>query len=319
MDLEWLQDFVSLANTGSFSKAAEQRHVSQSAFSRRIMALENWLGTTLVDRHTHPVSLTDAGSQLVRTANQVIRTIYRTREDYGGGVAGQGRVLKIGVANHLSIHFVPHWLRKVAPNLKDRKFQFVTGLKAGLGFVELLKEQSLDFLLAYNGSVSREDHDAGLFESVVLGEDVLVPVCRTSFMVGQLYKFPASREYPLPYIGYMPGSALSNKVNRLTSRQGSRVHLKAIIETGTAETIKAFVLGSYGLAWLPRLAILKELGDGVLTVLGDARHLIPFNIELTRCTANSRPDVIITWEKLKVRMKHVASTGNAVTGTGTTG
>jgi len=300
MELEWLQDFVSLANTGSFSKAAENRHISQSAFSRRILALENWLGTALVDRHTHPVSLTDAGSQLVQTANQVIRTIYKTREDYGGGVAGQGRVLKIGVANHLSIHFVPHWLKKVSPVLKERKFQFVTGLKAGLGFVELLKEQRLDFLLAYNGSVSKEDHDAGLFESVTLGEDVLIPVCRTSFMVGQLYEFPASKELPLPYIGYMPGSALSNMVNRLTSRQESRVHLKAIIETGTAETIKAFVLSGFGLAWLPRLAILKELGEGVLTALGDSRHLIPFKIELTRCIANSHPDVIMTWEKLRV-------------------
>jgi len=299
MELEWLQDFVSLANTGSFSKAAEQRHISQSAFSRRILALENWLGTTLIDRHTHPVSLTDAGSQLVRTANQVIRTLYRTREDYGGGVAGQDRILKIGVANHLSIHFVPHWLKMVSPSLKDRKFQFVTGLKAGLGFVELLKEQRLDFLLAYNGSVSKQDRDAGLFESVTIGEDVLIPVCKTSFLVGRLYEFPASKDFPLPYIGYMPGSALSNMVNRLTSRQESRVHLKAIIETGTAETIKAFVLGGYGLSWLPRLAILKELGDGTLTALGDDRHLIPFNIELTRCIANSHPDVIMTWEKLK--------------------
>ena len=300
MELEWLQDFVSLANTGSFSKAADQRHISQSAFSRRILGLENWLGTTLVDRHTHPVGLTDAGSQLVRTANQVIRTIYRTKEDYGGNVAGQGRILKIGVANHLSIHFVPHWLKKVSPNIKDRKFQFVTGLKAGLGFVELLKDQSLDFLLAYNGSVNKEDHDAGLFESVTLGEDVLIPVCRTSFMAGQLYEFPASKDFPLPYIGYMPGSALSNMVNRLTSRQQSRVHLNAIIETGTAETIKAFVLDGFGLAWLPRLAIAQELDNGTLTALGDSRHLIPFDIELTRCIANSHPDVIMTWEKLKV-------------------
>ena len=299
MELEWLQDFVSLANTGSFSKAAEQRHISQSAFSRRILALENWLGTTLIDRHTHPVSLTDAGSQLVQTANQVIRTIYKTREDYGSDVAGQSRALKIGVANHLSIHFVPFWLKKVAPRLKDRKFQFVTGLKAGLGFVELLKEQRLDFLLAYNGSGSKKDHDAGLFESVTLGEDILIPVCRTSFMVTRLYEFPATKEFPLPYISYMPGSALSNMVNKLTNHRQSRVYLKTIIETGTAETIKAFVLNDFGLSWLPRLAISEELDNGTLTELGDARHRIPFRIELTRCVANSHPDVIMTWEKLR--------------------
>ena len=114
-ELEWLQDFVSLANTGSFSKAADQRHISQSAFSRRIQSLESWLGYPLVDRHTHPVSLTDAGSQLIQTANLVIRTIYRTREDYGDRETGSQRALTIGVANHLSIHFVPHWLKRIEP------------------------------------------------------------------------------------------------------------------------------------------------------------------------------------------------------------
>jgi len=299
MELEWLQDFVSLANTGSFSQAAEQRHISQSAFSRRIQALENWLGTPLVDRHTHPVSLTDAGSQLIQTATQVIRTIYKTREDYGDPQQGKQRVLRIGVANHLSIHFVPHWLKKVAPHLGDRKFQFVTGLKAGLGFVELLKEQKLDFLLAYGGSVSREDHDTGLFRSIILGDDILIPVCRTSFLVEQLYKFPATEGHPLPYIAYMPGSALTNLINKLTTSLEKPIYLKTLIETGTAETIKAFVLTGFGLAWLPRLAILKELADGSLSELGDERHRIPFSIELFRFTANTNRDVITTWEKLK--------------------
>lgn len=299
MELEWLQDFVSLANTGSFSKAAEQRHISQSAFSRRIQALEHWLGTPLIDRHTHPVSLTEAGSQLIQSANLVIRTIYKTREDYGKIDAGHSRALIIGVANHLSIHFVPFWLKRVTPNVRDRKFRFVTGLKAGLGFVELLKKQEIDFLLAYQGSVVREDYEAGLFESVTLGEDELIPVCRTSFMVKQLYEFPATVDYPLPFIGYMPGSAWSNMIHTLATSVENPVHLNTIIETGSAETIKAFVMNGFGLSWLPRLAILEELANGTLTELGDQRHRIPFNIELTRLTSNTNADIILTWEKLK--------------------
>lgn len=299
MELEWLQDFVSLANTGSFSKAAEQRHISQSAFSRRIQALEKWLGTELIDRQTHPIKLTDAGSQLIQTATQVIRTIYKTREDYGDNQLRKQRTLVIGVANHLSIHFAPHWLKKIAPNLSDRKFELVTGLRAGVGHVELLKQQKLDFLLAYGGSVNRDDLDAALFESVILGRDVLMPVCRTSFMFKELYEFPASADHPLPYIGYSPGSALTNLINKHTTSLESPVHLKTIIETGTAETIKAFVLTGFGLAWLPRHSIVKELADGSLSELGDTRHRIPFSIELFRCTANTSPDVILPWEKLK--------------------
>jgi DNA-binding transcriptional LysR family regulator len=114
-----------------------------------------------------------------------------------------------------------------------------------------------------------------------------------------LYQFPATADYPLPYIGYMPGSALANLINKLNANLDIPVHLETIIETGTAETIKALVKTDFGLSWLPRLAIAEELGDGTFTELGDARHRIPFNIELFRYTANTHPDVIMTWEKLK--------------------
>src|SRR3546814_7081942 len=53
MELKWLEDFVSLANTGNFSRSAEERNVTQPAFSRRIKALELWLGAPLVDRSTY--------------------------------------------------------------------------------------------------------------------------------------------------------------------------------------------------------------------------------------------------------------------------
>ena len=50
MNLSWLDDFMSLAGSGNFSRAAEDRQMTQPAFSRRIRALEGWLGTELFDR-----------------------------------------------------------------------------------------------------------------------------------------------------------------------------------------------------------------------------------------------------------------------------
>ena len=48
METKWLEDFVSLAETRSFSRSAQLRHVTQPAFSRRIQSLEGWAGTDLV-------------------------------------------------------------------------------------------------------------------------------------------------------------------------------------------------------------------------------------------------------------------------------
>ena len=59
MNLSWLDDFLTLAAIGNFSRAADERHMTQPAFSRRIMALEEWLGVDLFDRSSKPSRLTE--------------------------------------------------------------------------------------------------------------------------------------------------------------------------------------------------------------------------------------------------------------------
>ncbi len=51
MDLNWLEDYLALAETLSFSRGAARRHVTQPAFSRRIRALEDWVGAPPVPAH----------------------------------------------------------------------------------------------------------------------------------------------------------------------------------------------------------------------------------------------------------------------------
>ena len=80
MELKWLEDFISLANTRSFSKSAEQRNVTQPAFSRRIRSLETWLGTSLIDRSTYPTTLTETGRSFRETAEQTLLVIHEARD-----------------------------------------------------------------------------------------------------------------------------------------------------------------------------------------------------------------------------------------------
>ncbi len=60
METKWLEDFLSLARTMNFSRSADERFVTQPAFSRRIKALEVWAGTPLIDRDAYPIELTTA-------------------------------------------------------------------------------------------------------------------------------------------------------------------------------------------------------------------------------------------------------------------
>ncbi len=63
MELGWLEDFLALRELGSFTAAAERRNISQSAFSRRIQSLEDWLGVTLIDRSVRPHRFTPVATE----------------------------------------------------------------------------------------------------------------------------------------------------------------------------------------------------------------------------------------------------------------
>ena len=77
MNLTWLDDFLALAATGNFSRAADERHSSQPAFSRRIRALEEWLGAELFDRRSQPATLTETGEWFVGVAHELLARVAR--------------------------------------------------------------------------------------------------------------------------------------------------------------------------------------------------------------------------------------------------
>ena len=75
MELAWLEDFLTLAQQRNFSRAAEARHISQPAFSRRVRMLEDWIGAPLFDRDTHRVELTAAGAEFFPIAQEIVRRL----------------------------------------------------------------------------------------------------------------------------------------------------------------------------------------------------------------------------------------------------
>jgi DNA-binding transcriptional LysR family regulator len=81
MDTKWLEDFVSLAETRSFSRSAQLRHVTQSAFSRRIQSLEAWAGADLIDRSSYPTTLTPAGKKLYAKALELLQYLQNAKTE----------------------------------------------------------------------------------------------------------------------------------------------------------------------------------------------------------------------------------------------
>ncbi|MBI1416844.1 MAG: LysR family transcriptional regulator [Limimaricola sp.] len=72
MDIKALSDFLCLAETRNFGRAAQMRNVTVSGLSRRIKSLENWVGAELIDRGATPIALTEAGEEFRVLAAEII-------------------------------------------------------------------------------------------------------------------------------------------------------------------------------------------------------------------------------------------------------
>lgn len=111
MDTTSLQAFVTVAETGSFSRAAEHLHLTQPAVSKRIFNLEQQLDCRLFDRIGRAVSLTEAGQALLPRAHNILLELDDTRRLLGnlsGTVSGR---LSLATSHHISLHRLPPTLR----------------------------------------------------------------------------------------------------------------------------------------------------------------------------------------------------------------
>lgn len=112
MDVAALQAFLAVAETGSFSRAAERIFLTQPAVSKRIAALEVQLGTRLFDRIGKRAHLTPAGTVLYERARKLLRDlddVKRSITDLSGSIAGE---LRLATSHHIGLHRLPEPLRR---------------------------------------------------------------------------------------------------------------------------------------------------------------------------------------------------------------
>src|ERR1700739_2530235 len=91
MELRQLATFVAVAEEGSFTRAADRLHVVQSAVSAGVRKLEDELATSLCDRSTHHVKLTDSGRALLPAARATLAAAQAARDavdEARGGLRG---------------------------------------------------------------------------------------------------------------------------------------------------------------------------------------------------------------------------------------
>ena len=257
METKWLEDFVSLAETRSFSRSAQLRHVTQPAFSRRIQALEAWAGTDLVDRSSYPTRLTLAGETLYAQSLDMLQGLQSTRAMLRGHTAAGQDVVEFAVPHTLAFTFFPAWVSSLSDKFGPLKSRLIA-LNVHDAVMRLV-EGSCDLLIAYHHDSQPFQLDPGRYEILTLGQELLAPYVKPAADGKPLYSLPGQAAQPLPYLGYAPGAYLGRVVDMLLKQSSTAIHLDRVYETDIAEGLKAMALEGHGIAFLPLSAVKKDV------------------------------------------------------------
>lgn len=257
METKWLEDFVSLAETRSFSRSAQLRHVTQPAFSRRIQALEAWAGTDLVDRSSYPTRLTPAGETLYNQSLEMLQALQSTRAMLRGHNSAGQDVIEFAVPHTLAFTFFPAWVTSLREKFGPMKSRLIA-LNVHDAVMRLV-EGSCDLLIAYHHSSQPFQLAANRYEMVSLGREVMAPYVKADADGAPLYELPGRPGQLLPYLGYAPGAYMGQIVDMLLKQSPTPIHLDRVYETDMSEGLKAMALEGHGIAFLPYSAVKKEL------------------------------------------------------------
>ncbi len=269
MEVDELKAFLTIAESQSFSRAAQQLHLTQPAVSKRISQLESSLGCQLFDRVGRTVTLTESGKNLLPRAQKILMEIEDMRRaltNLSGEVSGR---LKIGTSHHIGLHRLPPILKSFSRQYPEvlLDIQFIDSEKA----FDLIMQSKIEL-----GIVTLPPEDNSPLHTQAIWNDPLV------FMIAADHPLSSQMEISLAELATFPAilPSMSTFTRRIveTIFQAHQLKINVPISTNYLETIK--MMSSIGLGWtvLPatmldsQVKILHVSGSPLARTLGVVYH-----------------------------------------------
>lgn len=284
MRLDWLDDLLAVSDTGSLARAAEMRHVSQSAFTRRLRTIEEALGTPLLDRSRKPVTLLpEVAAQIpeMRSLATQLRnlreTLAHTSDARGLTLACQHAITTTHSPAIVSILTAQGGrpVRVRSDNREECLLRLLSG-EADLAVVYAAPEVAPLTL-------------GRAFDRVSLGGERLLPVATPRLMQGP----------DLPYIAY-PGDVFLGQVmaRAILPRIPAPRVLRRRAETALTLAAHEYARRGIGVAWLPEGMARDDLASGRLIGLNDTLPTLDMVLWMIRLTESGTAPWARDWSRL---------------------
>lgn len=296
MEITWLEDLIELDATRNFSVAAAARNITQPAFSRRIKALENWMGTQLIDRSTYPVKLTPAGEVVLENARSLSQDMYRLRDECRDLYSPSADTLSISALHSIALSIYPSYARK----LQETIGPFTTLMNATDYYdcIESLTLGRSELAICYSHILGPQYLNSGQFETLTLMQDPLLLVASPQIAdrMGQALTAQSDGE-TLPLVSYSPGCFLGKMQEILTKHyHANRIGFHTVFENSMSEALKRMILVGQGIGWLPKSVIEEELRQDTLLILPESTAILELDVVLVRKSVTGSPLMQKIWD-----------------------
>ena len=307
MELDWIEDFLALADIGVFSKAALRRNVTQPAFTRRIRKLEYAVGAVLFDRSVHPVVLTPAGEDFRPTALEIVRMLASARSRLRSQTAA-GEMVTIASLQALAISFLPPLISAIYAARTPPAIKVMADDMAGC--LEALLTGSADILLTYSHPDIITSQIVDTFAALPVAEDRMVAVSGAAADGNPLYELDDPR---IPYLRYSDESFLGKLTARILSdHEDLARRLDPRYQNSMADGLKAAARAGLGVAWLPLQMAGDDLDQGRLVRISTPDQEARIEIAMFRDPGEKSRPVEKLWSDIRRQTDGLRSAPAAV-------
>lgn len=252
MNPEHLKTFLAVTRHRNFTRAAEERFLSQPAVSRQIQQLAEGLGTPLFEHVGRSLHLTDAGRTLLPLAEEILGSIERATEAVQSHrEATRGR-LRIGASSTPGIHLLPPLLGRFHRAYPDVELNYEVDDSAGIE--QGLVRNALD--LGFVGA--RPTH--GSLRARRFADDEIVCFANPSHPLAARPTVETDDLRAQLWITRKPGSATRQLFEAWLTRNGAS--MTRSIELEAPEAIKALVVAGIGISFMSAAGLQRDLREG---------------------------------------------------------
>ncbi len=291
MNSEWLTDYIVLLETGSFSKAAEKRAITHTAFGRRIKQLEQWAGVTLIER-SQPVKPTQAGHLFLEAAQTISDTLTQVRAQLKDPSYTPKKAIKIATGRTLGSNFFPGWYQEMIERIGFSQMAVLTS-GTEIAILRFIAQES-DLLIAYKTPMTDLLLSNSHYQHKVVGKELIVPVT-ASPEIRRIDLNRAGLHPKIRWLSYDKSLSLKALVTNFLTRKAVLPNLNAVFESDNYELLREMVLENVGIAWLPYSVVQKPLQQKTLFLLEDRQWQLTVNIVLYKRVVEEDAQVNLIW------------------------